>query len=77
MQVKLAFDCVDNHEKVCTSVGQTLFAFTKNTWIGETRASCHIINIDDGMLDVKVINKMVQRTSGQMKAMSWASKGCK
>ena len=50
-QIEFAFNCKDhnaNHEQKCN-----FYAFTKNTLIGNTTASCCITNNDDGMFDVK------------------------
>ena len=33
---------------MCTINGNTFFSFTKNTWIGDLGASCHITNDDTG-----------------------------
>ena len=34
--------------------------FTKNTWIGDIGASCHINNLSDGMFETTDINKQVK-----------------
>ena len=31
--------------------------FTKNTWIGDTGASCHMTNLSDGMFETTDINE--------------------
>lgn len=54
---------------------ETFFAFSKNLWISNTRASCHITNNDDSMLDVKVINEMVHGCLGQKEATMLGKNG--
>ena len=34
--------------------------FTKNTWMGDTGASFHMTNLDDGMFETTYINKQVK-----------------
>ena len=54
-QVELPFDSTSQTDPncVCTISSKTFLAFTKNIWIGDIRASCHITNNDDGMFHVK------------------------
>ena len=49
--------------------GETFFSFTKNTWIGDLDASCHITNNDTGLYDITNINKLVWGSSDGMSAM--------
>ena len=52
---------------MCTIDGNKFF-FTKNTWIGDLAASCHITNDDNGMYDIINIDKSIQGSSGIMPA---------
>ena len=54
---------------MCTIYGNTFFLFTKNTWIGDSGASCYITNDDKGMYDVIDIDESIQGSSGIMPAM--------
>ena len=53
---------------MCTINGDTCFSFTKNTWIGNSGASCHIMNNDTSFYDVTDINKLIQDSYGIMSA---------
>ena len=55
-QGKLVFDSTSQNDNDYLFIisSKTFFAFTKNTWIGDTGASCHVTNNDDGMFDVKM-----------------------
>ena len=46
----------------------TFYLFTKNTWIRESRALCHIINDDTSLFDVIDIDELIQGSSGIMVA---------
>ena len=39
--------------------------FTKNTWIGDTGATSHMVNSDKGMTDVKIINEHIKMGNGK------------
>ena len=54
--------------KMCTIDGNTFHLFMKNTWIGDSGASCHITNNISGMSDVMDINKSIQGSSRVMPA---------
>ena len=54
---------------MCTINGNMFFSFTKNTWIGDSGASCHITNNDNGMYDIIDIHKLIQGSSSIMSAM--------
>ena len=51
---------------------QNIFCIEEKTWIGDTRASCHITNNHDGMINVKIINETMHGGSGTIKAMKLA-----
>ena len=53
---------------MCTINRDTLFSFTKNTWIRDYGALWHITNNDTCLLDIIDINKLIQRCSGIMQA---------
>ena len=53
---------------MCTINGDTFFSFTKNTWIGNSGESCHIMNNDTSFYDVTDINKLIQDSYGIMSA---------
>ena len=53
---------------MCTIDGDTFFSFTKNTWIRDLGASCHITNNDTGLYDVTDINNSIQGSSSIMPA---------
>ena len=46
----------------------TFFSFTKNTWIGDLGASCHITNDDTGLYNINDINELIQGSSSIMPA---------
>ena len=50
---------------MCTIDGNTFCLSTKNTWIGDSCASCHMINNSNGMYDVIDIdiNESIQGSS--------------
>ena len=48
---------------MCTINGNTLFLFTKNTWIGDSGASCHITNNNTGLYNVTNIDESIQGSS--------------
>ena len=54
---------------MCTTNEDIFFSFTKNTWIGDSGVSCHIMNDDMGLFDVIDINESIQGSSGVMPAM--------
>ena len=37
----------------------------KNTWIGDTRATLHMVNSDKGMTEVKIINEHIKMGNGK------------
>ena len=39
--------------------------FTKNTWIGDTGATLHMVNSDRGMTNVKIINERIKMGNGK------------
>ena len=45
---------------MCTIGGDTFFLFTKNTWIWDSGASCHITNDDTGLYDFTNICESIQ-----------------
>ena len=51
---------------MCTIDGNTFHLFNKNTWIGNSCASCHMTNNESGMYDVIKIDKSIQGSSGIM-----------
>ena len=53
---------------ICTINGNTFFSFTKNTWIGDLGASCHITNDDTGLYNINDINELIQGSSSIMPA---------
>ena len=53
---------------ICTIDGDTFFSFTKNAWIGDYGASCHIMYDDISLLNVININKLIQGSCGIMPA---------
>ena len=52
---------------MCTIDDDSCYTFTKNTWIGNTGISYHIINNDTGMFDTKQINESIQGSLGKIK----------
>ena len=54
---------------MCTINGNTFFLFTKNTWIRDLGASCHITNDDTGLYDIINIIESIKGSSGIMPAM--------
>ena len=53
----------------CKFKGETFHSFIKNLWIGNSGPSCNMANNDTGLYDITNINKLVQRSSGNMSAM--------
>ena len=53
---------------MCTINGNSFHLFTKNTWIGDSGASCHITNDEKGMFNVIEIQESIQGSSGTMPA---------
>ena len=53
---------------LCTIDGWTFYSFTKNIWIRNFGASCHITNNDTGLCDITDINKLVQGSLGNISA---------
>ena len=51
---------------MCTIDGTSFHSFTKNTWIGDSGASCHITNDEKGMFDVIEIDESIQGSSSTM-----------
>ena len=51
---------------ICTIDSNTFHLFTKNTWIGDSSASCHITNNENGMYDIIDIDESIQGSSGIM-----------
>ena len=51
---------------MCTINSDMFYSFTKNTWIGDSGASCHIANDDAGMYDVTNIDASIQGSSSIM-----------
>ena len=54
---------------MCTIDGNTFHSFMKNTWIGDSGASCHITNNESGMYDAIDIDESIQGSSSIMPAM--------
>ena len=72
-KVKLTFDApswVDN-DLVCKIDGNPFFVFTRNTFIGNTGASCYIINNDYGILMLKLLINLCMKVQEQWKQQSW------
>ena len=53
---------------MCTIDGTSFHSLTKNTWISDSGASCHITNDEKGMFDVTKINESIQGSSSTMSA---------
>ena len=51
---------------MCTIDGTSFHLFTKNTWIGDSGASCYITNDEHGMYDITEIDELIQGSSGIM-----------
>ena len=45
---------------MCTIDGDSFFSFTKNTWIGDFGALCHIMNDNMGLFNIMDINEFTQ-----------------
>ena len=58
---------------MCTMDGTSFHLLTKNTWIGNSGATCHITNDENGMYDITEINESIQGNSGIMPATKPAS----
>ena len=48
---------------LCTIDSTSFHLFTKNTLIGDSSASCHITNDENGMYDVIEIDESIQGSS--------------
>ena len=53
---------------MCIINGQSSYIFTKNTWIGDLGALCHITNDDKRLYDVTNINELVKGSMGIVSA---------
>ena len=51
---------------MCTIDGDSFYSFGKNTWIGDSIASCNITNNDSGMFNIIQINMSIQGSSSIM-----------
>ena len=51
---------------LCTINVDMFYLFMKNTWMGDSRASCHITNDNTGLFDIINIDKLIQGSSGNM-----------
>ena len=54
---------------MCSINGNMLYSFTKNTWIGDSGASCHITDNDTSMYDIIYIDELIHGSSSIMPAM--------
>ena len=54
---------------MCSIDGNTFFSLTKNSWIRDSGALCHITNNDNGMYDIVNIDESIQVCSGIMPTM--------
>ena len=61
---------------MCTINGDTSLSFTKNMWIGDSSASCHIMNNDTTSFDIIDINESIKGSSHIMPATKKASYMC-
>jgi hypothetical protein len=56
------------HEDIAMSMtGKTKskYRFSKNTWLGDSAASTHMGNCDEGMFDVEVISSQIKIGDGK------------
>ena len=53
---------------MCTIDGDTFYLSTKNTWIRDSGALCHITNDATGMFYISYIDDSIQETSSIMPA---------
>ena len=53
---------------MCSIDSNTFHSFMKNTWIGDSGASCHITNDESGMYDIINIDELIQGSSSIMLA---------
>ena len=61
-------------KKVSTIIiSDTFISFIKNTWIGDSGASCYIMNDDTSLFNIIHINELIQESSGSMPATKKAS----
>ena len=58
----------DYPDRVVEIDGDTFHVFNKNTWIGDTGASCDMICDDTMLFDVTEISEPIQGFSGLMNA---------
>ena len=54
---------------MCTIDCDTFYSFTRNTWIRDSGASCHITNDDTSLYNITKINELIQGSYGIMPAM--------
>ena len=55
---------------MCTINGDMFYSFTKNTWIRDLGASCHITNNQKSIFDITDINELIQGRSSIIPAMN-------
>jgi len=60
----------------CFINGVRYESFTKNTWIGDTGASCHLTNSLEGMFDMVEIQEEIEGSSGSISASIRGKKRC-
>ena len=54
---------------MCTINGDNFFLLTKNMWIGDSGALCHIMNNDTSLFSIININNSIQGSSWIIAAM--------
>ena len=54
----------------------TCDTFTKNTWIGDTGASYHMTNLDDGMFETTYIHEQVKAVNSKKITATKIGKWC-
>ena len=58
---------------MCTNDGNTFYSFTKNIWIRDSGASCHITNDNTGLYNIIDNNELIPGSSSIMPAKKKSS----
>ena len=70
------FSQLSKASMMCIIDGDTIFIFMKNTWIGDSGASCHITNNNNSLFNIININELIQGSSSIMHAMKKGKLQC-
>ena len=64
----------EKNRKNGTFDSESLFTFTKDTWVADSETSSHIANDDSGLEKVKILSDLIYSNMGTMTAMKKGKK---